>query len=255
MPKVTGHIKFDHVTFAYTRGKDVLHDLCLEIMPGQKVGIVGPSGAGKSTMINLLLRFYDTDKGAVLVEGVNIKDVLQDELRDNFAMVAQDPALMHRTVGENISYGTSSHDTDAMVRAAQATDALSFIEQLSDYRGGRGFETMVGERGVRLSGGQRQRIALARVVMKNAPILILDEATSALDSQSEQIVQDNLQHVMQGRTVIAIAHRLSTLRQMDRIVVLDKGHIVESGTHQELLALHGLYASLWNRQVGGFLGG
>ena len=211
-------------------------------------------GAGKTTIINLLLRFYDVEQGEVTIDGINVKDLLQDELRDCFAMVAQDPSLMHRTVRENISYGTSTMDANAIQQAAQAADALSFIEQLSDYRGGRGFETMVGERGVRLSGGQRQRIALARVVMKDAPILILDEATSALDSESEQIIQENLGKVMHGRTVIAIAHRLSTLAQMDRIVVIDGGRIVESGTQAQLLQAGGLFARLWQRQTGGFIG-
>lgn len=252
--KIQGHIRFEHVSFGYHQDQQVFADLNLEILPGQRIGIVGPSGAGKSTLINLLLRFYDVRGGQITLDGINIRDLLQDELRDCFAMVAQDPALMHRTVGENISYGSSHSDLSSLERAAAATDALSFIEQLSDYRGGRGFETMVGERGVRLSGGQRQRIALARVVMKNAPILILDEATSALDSESESIVQENLAGVMQGRTVIAIAHRLSTLTMMDRIIVIDKGQVVESGTQQELLARQGLFYRLWQRQSGGFIG-
>lgn len=252
--KIQGHIRFEHVSFGYHQDQQVFADLNLEILPGQRIGIVGPSGAGKSTLINLLLRFYDVRGGQITLDGINIRDLLQDELRDCFAMVAQDPSLMHRTVGENISYGSSHSDLSSLERAAAATDALSFIEQLSDYRGGRGFETMVGERGVRLSGGQRQRIALARVVMKNAPILILDEATSALDSESESIVQENLAGVMQGRTVIAIAHRLSTLTMMDRIIVIDKGQVVESGTQQELLARQGLFYRLWQRQSGGFIG-
>lgn len=252
--KIQGHIRFEHVSFGYHQDQQVFADLNLEILPGQRIGIVGPSGAGKSTLINLLLRFYDVRGGQITLDGINIRDLLQDELRDCFAMVAQDPSLMHRTVGENISYGSSHSDLSSLERAAAATDALSFIEQLSDYRGGRGFETMVGERGVRLSGGQRQRIALARVVMKNAPILILDEATSALDSESESIVQENLAGVMQGRTVIAIAHRLSTLIMMDRIIVIDRGQVVESGTQQELLARQGLFYRLWQRQSGGFIG-
>lgn len=252
--KIQGHIRFEHVSFGYHQDQQVFADLNLEILPGQRIGIVGPSGAGKSTLINLLLRFYDVRGGQITLDGINIRDLLQDELRDCFAMVAQDPSLMHRTVGENISYGSSHSDLSSLERAAAASDALSFIEQLSDYRGGRGFETMVGERGVRLSGGQRQRIALARVVMKNAPILILDEATSALDSESESIVQENLAGVMQGRTVIAIAHRLSTLIMMDRIIVIDRGQVVESGTQQELLARQGLFYRLWQRQSGGFIG-
>ena len=215
---------------------------------------MGPSGAGKTTLINLLLRFYDVQEGSITLDGLDVRALLQDELRDCFAMVAQEPSLMHRTVKDNIAYGSQTADINSLKQAAQATDALSFIEQLSDYRGGRGFETMVGERGVRLSGGQRQRIALARVVMKNAPILILDEATSALDSETERIVQDNLEQVMAGRTVIAIAHRLSTLAMMDKLIVIDNGQIVESGTQAELLAQHGLYSRLWERQSGGFIG-
>ncbi len=252
--KAQGNIKFDHVFFAYVKGREVIKDLSLEIASGSKIGIVGPSGAGKTTLISLLLRFYDADQGTITLDGVDIKTMLQDELRDNFALVAQEPSLMHRTVGENISYGASHHDLDSMTQAARATDALGFIENLSDYRGGRGFETMVGDRGVKLSGGQRQRIALARVIMRNAPILILDEATSALDSQSEQIIQENLVKIMQNRTVIAIAHRLSTLLMMDKIVVIDEGKIIEQGTHEELLSQNGLYARLWRRQAGGFLG-
>ncbi len=251
---VRGELCLSHVDFAYISGKPVLQDFSLKVKSGEKVGIVGPSGAGKTTLINLLLRFYDVQRGLVTLDGINVKDLLQDELRDCFAMVAQDPSLMHRTVKENISYGAATMNSEALQQAAQAADALSFIEQLSDYRGGRGFETMVGERGVRLSGGQRQRIALARVVMKDAPILILDEATSALDSESEQIIQENLGKVMAGRTVLAIAHRLSTLAQMDRIVVIDGGKVVESGTCSELLAKGGLYARLWERQSGGFIG-
>ncbi len=252
--KVQGHIKFEDVTFSYVPGRPVVKHLSLEILPGQKIGIVGPSGAGKTTLINLLLRFYDVQEGSITLDGLDVRALLQDELRDCFAMVAQEPSLMHRTVKDNIAYGSQTADINSLKQAAQATDALSFIEQLSDYRGGRGFETMVGERGVRLSGGQRQRIALARVVMKNAPILILDEATSALDSETERIVQDNLEQVMAGRTVIAIAHRLSTLAMMDKLIVIDNGQIVESGTQAELLAQHGLYSRLWERQSGGFIG-
>ena len=252
--KVKGLINFSHVYFGYSGQKGVLNDLTFTINPGEKVGIVGKSGAGKSTLINLLLRFYETTQGNIYLDGVNIRDIAQDELRDNFAMVSQDLSLMHRTIAENISYGANECDITALEKAAELTDALSFIRNLSDYRGGRGFSTMVGERGAKLSGGQRQRIALARVVLKNAPILILDEATSALDSESEHVVQENLTKVMEGRTVIAIAHRLSTLNQMDRILVLDEGKIAESGTHAQLIKLNGIYAKLWQRQVGGFIG-
>lgn len=247
-------VSFKNVEFAYPGGGMVFRELNFEIRCGEKLGIVGPSGAGKTTLVNLLLRFYDVDKGAIELDGVDIRSISQDLLRDQFAMVAQDPALMHRTVGENICYGSDSQDVQAMERAARLTDSLSFIANLSDYRGGRGFGTMVGERGVKLSGGQRQRIALARVLMRNAPILILDEATSALDSESESVIQENLLKVMEQRTVVAIAHRLSTLTVMDRILVLDHGEIVEEGTHEELLKIGGVYFRLWQRQSGGFLG-
>ncbi len=252
--RVRGDIAFEHVAFEYLQGKTVIPDLSFNIHSGEKVGVVGPSGAGKSTIVNLLLRFYDVKSGRITLDGVDIRDYLQDDLRDAFAMVAQDPSLMHRTIGENIAYGARSNDVDALVEAARATDALSFIENLSDYRGGRGFNSLVGDRGVKLSGGQRQRIALARVVMRNAPVLILDEATSALDSESEAVVQEHLMKVMEGRTVIAIAHRLSTLLAMDRILVINEGRLVESGSHAELIAKDGLYSRLWRRQAGGFIG-
>ncbi len=249
-----GAIEFRNVDFGYKGGSAIFKNLCLEIKEGEKVGIVGPSGAGKTTLLNLLLRFYDVDHGCVLLNGTDIREFKQDEYRDLFAMVSQDPALMHRTVGENICYG-SANDELGMYKAAKLTDSLSFIESLSDYRGGHGFDTLVGERGAKLSGGQRQRIALARVIMKNAPYLILDEATSALDSESEAVVQENLAKVFEGRTVIAIAHRLSTLSMMDRILVIDAGRIVESGTQSELLKNEqGLFTRLWKRQSQGFLG-
>ena len=251
---VLGGITIDQVSFGYRPGKPVLHDLCLAIKPKEKVGLVGPSGAGKSTLIALLLRFYDIERGTISLDGVDIKKVRQDDLRDCFAMVAQEPSLLHRTIGENITYGCTDFSEEELKHAAQLTDAMDFIKNLSDFKGASGFDVMVGERGVKLSGGQRQRIALARVVMKNAPILILDEATSALDSESESIIQKNLGTIMHERTVIAIAHRLSTLLMMDRIIVLDQGTIVEQGTHEELMAHNGLYARLWRQQVGGFLG-
>ena len=226
----------------------------MKIKAGEKVGIVGPSGAGKSTLISLLLRFYDVDSGAITIDGVNIKNFTQDDLRSLFSMVSQDSSLMHRTVGENIEYGAKSElQKEDLEEVAIATDSLNFIEDLSDYRGGSGFDSVVGDRGVKLSGGQKQRIALARVLVKNSPILILDEATSALDSQSEKYIQENLEKLMLGKTVIAIAHRLSTLKKMDKIVVLDKGQIVESGTHEELLAHNSLYKKLWSLQTDGFL--
>lgn len=251
---IKGNIDIKNISFSYLNKKDIFHNFSLSIKAGERVGVVGPSGAGKSTLVNLILRFYDVKEGGIYLDGINIKDVLQDDLRDNFAMVSQDTSLMHRTVAENISYGSLDSTNNKLEKAARLTDSLSFIKSLSDYRGGQGFSTMVGERGVKLSGGQRQRIAIARVIMKNAKILILDEATSALDSESERVVQANLEHIMENRTVIAIAHRLSTLSKMDRIIVLDEGKIVEQGTHDDLIHLDGLYARLWKRQSGGFLG-
>ena len=231
----------------------MIRGINLHINPGEKIGLVGPSGAGKSTLISLLLRFYEVNKGTITIDGHNIKDLKQDDLHDAFAMVAQEPSLLHRTVGENISYGCSVYSQEDLERAAMLTDSLDFIRSLSDFQGSSGFDAMVGDRGVKLSGGQRQRIALARVVMKDAPILILDEATSALDSESEHVIQENLGKIIEGRTVIAIAHRLSTLLMMDRIVVMEHGQIVEMGTHEDLLALNGLYAHLWHQQAGGFI--
>ena len=252
--QVKGLISFEHVSFSYRQGKEVIHDLCFTIHPGEKIGLVGPSGAGKSTLVSLLLRFYDVDQGVITLDGHNIKDLRQDDLHDAFALVAQEPSLLHRTIGENISYGCSVYSEEDLERAAMLTDSLDFIKSLADFQGASGFDAMVGDRGVKLSGGQRQRIALARVVMRDAPILILDEATSALDSESEHVIQENLGKIIAGRTVIAIAHRLSTLLMMDRIIVMDHGTIVEVGTHEELLSHNGLYARLWQQQVGGFLG-
>lgn len=251
---IKGEIEFRDVNFGYFDQRLVLKGLNLKIKAGEKVGLVGPSGAGKSTLISLMLRFYDVNAGGIFLDGVNIKELKQDDLRDSFAMVSQEPSLMHRTIGENIAYGCSTYSQQDLVNAASLTDALDFIQNLSDYKGASGFDAMVGDRGVKLSGGQRQRIALARIVMKNAPVLILDEATSALDSESEHVVQENMGKIMENRTVIAIAHRLSTLLMMDRIIVLDDGSIVEEGTHEQLLAKNGLYAHLWSQQVGGFIG-
>ncbi len=251
---VKGEIEFKDVCFRYRDDKTIINNINLHIRPGEKIGVVGPSGAGKSTLISLLLRFYDIKSGSITLDGIDIKDLRQEDLHDSFAMVAQDPALLHRTVGENIAYGCSDFCEEDLERAAILTDSLDFIQNLSDLKGAQGFNAMVGDRGVKLSGGQRQRIALARVVMKGAPVLILDEATSALDSDSEHVIQENLETIMEGRTVIAIAHRLSTLVMMDRIVVMKNGCIVEQGTHQELLDKDGLYARLWQRQAGGFIG-
>lgn len=250
----SNEIQFSHVSFGYKKSVGIIHDLSMKIKAGEKVGIVGPSGAGKSTLISLLLRFYDVDSGSVTIDGENIRNFTQDDLRSLFSMVSQDTSLMHRTVGENIEYGAEDELQKAeLEEVAVATDSLNFIENLSDYRGGAGFDSVVGDRGVKLSGGQKQRIAIARVLVKNSPILILDEATSALDSQSEKCIQENLEKLMQGKTVIAIAHRLSTLKKMDRIVVLEKGQIVESGSHEELLKSDGLYRKLWDLQTEGFI--
>ncbi|MCU4518971.1 ABC transporter ATP-binding protein/permease [Acinetobacter schindleri] len=247
-----GEIKFDNVCFAYN-DKNVIDGLNLTIRPGEKIGVVGRSGAGKSTLIQLLLNFYRIDQGRILIDGQNIEDVTQDSLRKNIAMVTQDTSLLHRCVAENIKYGRPNATDEEMFEAVRKAEAEEFIPQLSDMRGKRGYEAYVGERGVKLSGGQRQRIAIARVFLKDAPILILDEATSALDSEVEAAIQSSLDELMKGKTVIAIAHRLSTIAQMDRLIVLDQGKIVEQGTHDELVALNGIYAHLWQRQTGGFL--
>lgn len=247
-----GEIKFENVSFAYN-DKNVIEQFNLTIRPGEKIGIVGRSGAGKSTLIQLLLHFYQINQGRILIDGQDIVDVTQDSLRKNIALVTQDTSLLHRTVAENIKYGRPDATDDEMYAAVAKAKAEEFIPQLTDLRGKRGYEAYVGERGVKLSGGQRQRIAIARVFLKDAPILILDEATSALDSEVEAAIQSSLDELMQGKTVIAIAHRLSTIAQMDRLIVLDQGQIAEQGTHDELVALNGIYAQLWQRQTGGFL--
>ncbi|OBQ70126.1 ABC transporter ATP-binding protein [Mesorhizobium erdmanii] len=248
-----GEIRFEDIGFHYGKQKGVIENLSLTVKPGEKVGIVGRSGAGKSTLVNLLLRFYDLESGRILIDGQEIAGVRQDSLRAQIGMVTQDTSLLHRSVRENILYGRPDASDEMLVEAARRAEALDFISGLSDHNGRKGFDAYVGDRGVKLSGGQRQRIAIARVMLKDAPILILDEATSALDSEAEAAIQENLYKLMQGKTVIAIAHRLSTIAAMDRLVVMDQGRVIEEGSHEELVAKGGLYAQLWQRQSGGFL--
>ncbi|GAB3042119.1 ABC transporter ATP-binding protein [Acinetobacter apis] len=247
-----GEIRFDHVNFSYSH-KQVFKDLSFTIKAGEKIGVVGRSGAGKSTLIQLLLRFYDIQQGRILIDGQDISQVKQESLRHHIALVTQDTSLLHRTIKENIRYGRIDASDDAVNRVIGQAHVQDFLPHLIDQHGRIGLDAEVGERGVKLSGGQRQRIAIARVLLKNAPILILDEATSALDSDAESVIQSNLQSLMQGKTVIAIAHRLSTIAQMDRIVVFDQGQIVEQGSHTELLEQNGIYANLWQKQTGGFI--
>lgn len=249
---IAGAIRFDHVRFGYGTARGVLHDLDLDIRAGERIGLIGTSGAGKSTLVNLLLGFYQLEGGRILIDGQDISRMTQESLRRQIAMVTQDTSLLHRSVAANIRYGRPEA-SDAEVRdAARRAHALDFIETLEDWNGRRGMDAHVGERGVKLSGGQRQRVAIARVILKDAPILVLDEATSALDSEVESAIQEQLDGLMEGRTVIAIAHRLSTIARMDRLVVLDHGRIVEQGSHAALLAADGAYAALWRRQSGGF---
>ncbi|CAM3519192.1 MULTISPECIES: ABC transporter ATP-binding protein [Psychrobacter] len=276
--KVTdGHIVFDHVDFSYESENDdiegeridevntagtalthsqvkLLDGFHLDIKPGEKIGLVGRSGAGKSTLVNLLLRFFDVDKGKIYIDGQAIDEVTQESLRQQIGMVTQDTSLLHRTVRENIAYGRPDASDEEIILATEQAQAWEFIKDLYDDKGNTGLDTQVGERGVKLSGGQRQRIAISRVMLKNAPILLLDEATSALDSEIEFAITESLNDIMTGKTVIAIAHRLSTIAALDRLVVMDKGQIIEQGSHDELLALNGVYAGLWQRQSGGFLG-
>jgi ATP-binding cassette, subfamily B, multidrug efflux pump len=256
-----GDIRFEHMSFHYgqpigagtARPGGIIHDFSLHIGAGEKVGLVGRSGAGKSTLVNLLLRFYDLESGRITIDGQDIAHVTQDSLRAQIGMVTQDTSLLHRSVRDNILYGRPDAGEAAAIAAARKAQAHDFIGGLEDLRGRNGYNAHVGERGVKLSGGQRQRIAMARVLLKNAPILILDEATSALDSEVEAAIQEQLYNLMAGKTVIAIAHRLSTIAAMDRLVIMDKGRIVEEGTHNALLKRGGLYADLWERQSGGFL--
>lgn len=248
-----GEIRFENVRFAYKTGKPVIDDLSLTIRPGEKVGLVGLSGAGKSTLANLLLRFYDIQDGAILIDDKDIRSVTQSSLRRAIGVIAQDVSLLHRSVGDNIRYGRPQASAQEVEDVARMAAADTFIAELSDSDGRKGYDAYVGDRGIKLSGGQRQRVAIARVLLKNAPILILDEATSALDSESEAAIQEKLDLVMQGKTVIAIAHRLSTISSMDRIVVLENGRIIEEGPPGELIETNGLFARLWRRQTGGFI--
>jgi len=249
-----GEIRFDRVRFHYGRDNGVIDDLSLTIRPGEKVGLVGRSGAGKSTVVNLLLRFYDLEGGRILIDGQDIANVTQESLRRQIGLVTQDTSLLHRSIRDNIRYGRPDADEAEIEAAARLAHADAFIPELADKHGRRGYDAHVGERGVKLSGGQRQRVAIARVLLKDAPILVLDEATSALDSEVEAAIQESLNRLVAGKTVIAIAHRLSTIAAMDRLVVMDQGAVVETGSHRELLARGGIYAGLWKRQSGGFLG-
>jgi len=248
-----GEIAIIDLSFAYGRETGGIDSVSLVLKPGEKLGLVGASGAGKSTLVALLLRLYEAEQGQIEIDGQDIRDVTQESLRRNIAMVTQETAMFNRSARDNILYGQPDASDDMLIAAARKAEAHDFILDLEDHKGRRGYDAHLGERGVKLSGGQRQRIALARAIIKDAPILILDEATSALDSEVEASIQSALERVMEGKTVLAIAHRLSTLKEMDRIVVMDAGRIVEQGTHDQLLAQAGLYARYWDRQSGGFL--
>lgn len=249
-----GNVRFEDVHFHYPKGDSIIEGLTLDIRPGEKIGLIGPSGAGKSTLVNLLLRLYDLPSGRILIDGQDIAEVTQESLREQIGLITQDTSLLHRSILDNLRYGKPNATEEQVWEAVRKARADDFLPLLSDSEGRRGFDAHVGERGVKLSGGQRQRISIARVLLKNAPILIMDEATSALDSEVEAAIQESLETLMKGKTVIAIAHRLSTIAKMDRLVVLQKGKVVEIGSHTELLAQHGLYARLWHHQTGGFVG-
>jgi ATP-binding cassette subfamily B multidrug efflux pump len=248
-----GEIKFEDVRFGYGRETGLIDGLTLTVEPGERIGLIGRSGAGKSTLVNLLLRFFDIEDGRILIDGQDIARATQESLRAQISVVTQDTSLLHRSIRENIGYGRPEASEAEIIAAARLAHADEFILDLEDWRGRRGYDAQVGERGVKLSGGQRQRVAIARVILKNAPVLVLDEATSALDSEVEAAIQASLGTLMAGKTVIAIAHRLSTIARMDRLVILDRGHIVEQGSHEELLRAGGHYAALWRRQSGGFI--
>jgi ATP-binding cassette subfamily B multidrug efflux pump len=250
---INGAVRFEHIHFHYGKQGGVIAGLDLAVRAGEKIGVVGPSGAGKSTLVNVLLRLYDLEGGRILIDGQDIANVSQESLRSQIGVVTQDTSLLHRSIRDNLLYGRPDASEAQILEAVRKARADEFIPQLVDGEGRLGYEALVGERGVKLSGGQRQRVAIARVLLKDAPILVLDEATSALDSEAEAAIQDSLDILMQGKTVIAIAHRLSTIARMDRLVVLDKGQVVETGTHAELIAHEGLYARLWKRQTGGFV--
>ncbi|NVK32861.1 MAG: ABC transporter ATP-binding protein, partial [Rhodobacteraceae bacterium] len=249
----SGELVFEDLRFHYGKKQGVIDGLNLKIGAGEKIGLIGRSGAGKSTLVNLLLRFYDVEGGRILIDGQDVSKVSQESLRQNIGVVTQDTSLLHRSIFENVSYGLNGATREQVEEALRKAHALEFVQDLSDPTGRRGLDAHVGERGVKLSGGQRQRIAIARVLLKNAPILIMDEATSALDSEVEVAIQESLFDLMEGKTVIAIAHRLSTIAALDRLVVLDKGQVVENGKHQDLLAHKGIYAQLWSHQSGGFI--
>lgn len=249
-----GGVRFEDIHFHYGKKGGVIAGLSINIRPGEKIGLVGPSGAGKSTLVNLLLRLYDLESGRILIDDQDIATVTQESLRANIGVVTQDTSLLHRSIRDNLRYGKPGASDEKLWEAVRKARADAFIPTLDDSQGGRGMDAQVGERGVKLSGGQRQRIAIARVLLKDAPILVLDEATSALDSEVEAAIQESLDSLMEGKTVIAIAHRLSTIARMDRLVVIDKGQVIETGTHAELIAHGGLYARLWQHQTGGFVG-